>query len=259
MMHFYAFKLLARAVLLPPAGLLILTVLGAVLLALRHRRTGWSCLVTGLTALWLLSLPVVAEELTRLTEVYPAFDPASRTNAQAIVILGGAVARYPAPEYPGRQPAASLDLLERLDYGAWLSRSTHLPILVTADYGNAWAMALVLTRDFQVRARWVEWKSRDTFENARNSAAMLRTANVHSILLVTSSPHMLRATREFLATGLQVTAAPVHVLVQRQYGALSFLPTAEAMTDSNRAVYELIGERVRELMAALDLRRQQRA
>jgi uncharacterized SAM-binding protein YcdF (DUF218 family) len=151
-----------------------------------------------------------------------------------------------------------LELLERLNYGAWLSRTTHLPILVTADYGNAWAMALVLKRDFQVPTRWVEWKSRDTYENARNSAVMLRAANVKSILLVTSSSHMLRATREFRATGLQVTPAPVHVLTGARFGVLSFLPTADAMMDSNRAVYELIGERAREVMAALDLRRQQR-
>ncbi len=68
------------------------------------------------------------------------------------MILGGAEERFLAPEYPGRQPAMSLELLERLNYGAWLSRITHLPILVTSDRGNAVAMAVSLRRDFQVRA-----------------------------------------------------------------------------------------------------------
>ncbi len=256
-MHFYEFKALARGVLLPPTGLLALVVLGAVLLVLRHRRSGWSCLIAGLAALWLLSMPVVADGLTRLVEVYPAFDPSKPTNAQAIVILGGTDQRFSAPEYGG-QPAASLELLERLNYGAWLSRVMHLPILITSDPGNVWTMAVSLRRDFQAPPRWVDLKSHDTFENARNSAAVLRANNVSSILLVTSSTHMLRSMREFLATGLQVTAAPVHVLGRSAYSVSGLLPTSESMMYSNRAIYELLGERVRELFVALKVRRQQR-
>jgi uncharacterized SAM-binding protein YcdF (DUF218 family) len=254
-MHFYEFKALARAVLLPPTGLLILAVLGAVLLALRYRRSGWSCLVAGLGLLWILATPLVADELTRLVQVYPAFNPAQPTNAQAIVILGGGADRLRAPEYGGR-PAVSLDLLDRLNYGAWLARMVHLPILVTSDPANVWAMTASLGRDFQAPPRWVDWRSHDTFDNARNSAGILRASGVHSILLVTSSNHMLRATREFLATGLQVTPAPVDVLGPRAYGPSDFFPAPEAMMYSNRAVYELVGERVRELFVLLHLRRQ---
>jgi uncharacterized SAM-binding protein YcdF (DUF218 family) len=254
-MHFYVLKDMARTLVLPPLGLLILAVLGAVLLWLRRPRAGWTCLILGLGLLWMLSTALVADELTRLTQVYPAFDPSKPTNAQAIVILGGGEGRFWAPEYGGR-PATSMELLERLNYGGWLSRVTHLPVLVTSDPGNALQMAVSLRRDFQVPPRWVEWHSRDTYDNARNSAAMLHADNVHSILLVTSSAHMLRAMREFLATGLQVTAAPVHVLGRRGYGPTDYLPSAEAMILSNRAVYELVGERVRELLAVLHLRRQ---
>jgi uncharacterized SAM-binding protein YcdF (DUF218 family) len=254
-MHFYVIKTMARTLVLPPFGLLILAVLGVVLIGLRRHRAGWNCLIIGLGLLWLLSTPFVADELTRLTQVYPAFDPAQPTNAQAIVILGGGDGRMHAPEYAGR-PSTSLDLLERLNYGAWLSRITHLPILVTSDPGNSWEMVVSLSRDFQVQPRWVDWRARDTFDNARNSAAILRSSGVHSILLVTSSTHMLRATREFLATGLQVTAAPVHALGARGYKASDFFPSAEGMMYSNRAVYELVGERVRELFAVLHLRRQ---
>jgi uncharacterized SAM-binding protein YcdF (DUF218 family) len=256
-MHFYIFKALLRAVLLPPAGLIFLAVAGAVLVALRHRRSGWSCLIAGLGLLWLLSVPVVADQLTRLVEVYPPFHPESG-RGQAIVILGGGFQRNHAPEY-GDEPAAELDLLERLNYGAWLSRQVHLPILVTSDAKNAHAMAVSLTRDFQVAPRWVEDQSQDTYENARNTAFMLRADHVTSILLVTSSDHMLRSVREFAATGLRVTPAPTQVLGQWHRGEAPyrFLPSTEGMMRSNRAIYELIGERARELMAALHLRRQQ--
>jgi uncharacterized SAM-binding protein YcdF (DUF218 family) len=257
-MPFYTFKALVRALLLPPTGLLILALLGVALLALNHRRSGWSCVLAGLAGLWLLSMNVVGEELTRLTQVYPAFDSAKPTNAQAIVILGGAVERSFAPEYPGVQFAASHELLERLNYGAWLSRTTHLPILVSSIGENGRTMTMSLSRDFQIRPRWVDLRSHDTFENARNSAALLRAEHVNSILLVTSDTHMLRATREFLATGLQVTPAPVHVLAPHIYHEVyDYLPSAEGMMDSNRAIYELVGERARKIMVALNVRRQQ--
>jgi len=255
-MPFYMLKALARGLLLPPIGLLLLAILGAVLLARHHRRSGWSCLIAGLGLLWLLSVPFVADQLTRWVQVYPAFDPAMPTQAQAIVILGGANNRNRAPEY-GIQPAAELELLERLNYGSWLSRMTHLPMLVTSDPKNARAMAVVLTRDFQNPPRWVDSDAHDTYENARNAARILRADHVNSILLVTSSVHMVRSMHEFTATGLAVTAAPVQMLDRREDPPYRYLPMAEGMLRSNRAIYELIGEQMRELMAALHLRRQQ--
>jgi uncharacterized SAM-binding protein YcdF (DUF218 family) len=255
-MYFFWFKAVAHTVLLPPLGLMILTILGAALLALRHRRTGWTCLMLGLGLWWVLSVPVVADGLTWLVEGYPAFDPSSATHAQAIVILGGASSRNHAPEYGG-EPEVELDLMDRISYGAWLSRLTHLPILVTSDSENVRAMAVSLTRDFQMPPRWVDRNSHDTFENARNAAAMLRADHVTSILLVTSSTHMVRALREFTATGLVVTAAPVQLETAHEGPPFRYMPSAEGMQRSNRAIYELIGEWVRELFVALHVRRQQ--
>jgi uncharacterized SAM-binding protein YcdF (DUF218 family) len=254
-MYFYLFKAAARALVLPPLGLLILTILGAVLIALRHRRSGWTCLIAGLGLMWILSVPLVADQLSRLVEVYPAFDPTQPVRAQAIVILGGTGNRR-APEYGG-QPAADLELLERLNYGAWLSRNTHLPILVTSDPRNVRAMAVSLTRDFQTPPHWVDYFSRDTFDNAHNSVAMLRADHVNSILLVTSSTHMRRAMQEFSAAGIAATAAPVHVQPRHDDALFPLLPSPEGMQRSNRALYELLGEAVRETFVALNLRRQQ--
>src|ERR1700761_253677 len=249
-MHFYDFKAMARELLLPPTGLLLLAFLGVLLLALRWRRSGWSCLAVALSLLWLLSTPAVADALTRLVERYPAFNPAGATNAAAIVILGGVNGRTHAPEYGG-QPAAELDLLDRLSYGAWLSRRTHLPILVTSDPDNVAAMAISLNRDFQTPAHWVDRDSHDTFENALNSAAMLQSDHVSSILLVTSSTPMWRAAREFSATGLTVIAAPVQLATLHELAPYRYLPSSEGMQRSNRAIYELLGEPVRELFVAL--------
>jgi uncharacterized SAM-binding protein YcdF (DUF218 family) len=255
-MSFYWFKAVAHTVLLPPDGLMILAILGVGLVALRHRRSGWTCLITGLGLLWVLSVPIVADGLSRLVEGYPPFDPSAATTAQAIVILGGVGSRNHAPEYGG-QPAVELDLLDRISYGARLSRLTHLPILVSSDPDNVRAMAVSLARDFQTPARWVDFNSHDTFENARNSAAMLRAAHVNSILLVTTSTHMVRSVREFTAAGLTVTAAPVQLETRHEDAPWRYIPSAEGMQRSNRAIYELVGERVRELFVLLHVRRQQ--
>ena len=261
-MYFTMYKAMAREALLPPMGLLILAVIGIVLLILRHRRSGWTCLGVGLGLTWLLSMPIIADNLTLLAQGYPAFDPATHTSAQAIVIIGGAGHRDPAPEYGG-EPATELELLDRLNYGAWLARRTRLPILVSSDPMNVRAMAVSLTRDFGMPPRWIDTHSHDTFENARNSAHMLRADHINSILLVTSATHMLRSMREFTATGLSVTAAPDMVLIRsaetpyQPYPLFRFMPSAEGMMRSNRAVYELLGERVREAFALLNLRRQQ--
>ena len=64
-------KTLLRILILPPAGPLLLAIIGALLLR-RRPRLGRVLLATGLGSLWLLSLPVVADVLTRTAQHYPA-------------------------------------------------------------------------------------------------------------------------------------------------------------------------------------------
>ncbi|MGH8277690.1 MAG: YdcF family protein, partial [Steroidobacteraceae bacterium] len=175
-------------------------------------------------------------------------------SAQAIVILGGAAVRI-APEYGG--PAAELDTLERLNYGAFLAHRTSLPVLVSGSPEEANAMRITLSRDFGVGARWVEGHSADTYQNARFSAPLLLADGIHRIVLVTSSSHEWRAAHEFMGAGLEVVPAPVGGGVPRAHGAAAFVPSPVGLLRSYGALYELIGEPVRELFVLLHLRRQQ--
>src|SRR5471032_1819715 len=77
-------KTLLRNLILPPAGPLLLAIIGTLLLR-RRARLGRVLLAAGLGSLWLTSLPIVADALTRLTEHYPPLDLAQPTQAQAIV------------------------------------------------------------------------------------------------------------------------------------------------------------------------------
>src|SRR5437588_12913039 len=92
-------KAVAKTLLLPPTGLLLLSLLG---LSLRQRfpRAGIAMAWSGVSALLILSVPLVAAFLVRSLDSSPPFDSARASSAQAIVILGGGTRRH-AAEYGG--------------------------------------------------------------------------------------------------------------------------------------------------------------
>lgn len=249
---YFALKALARSLVLPPAGPLLLAICGLWLLRGHRRGVGWTLVVAGVASLWLLSTPIVADQVTRLAERYPALDPQQPIDAQAIVILGGGEERVQAPEYRGA--VAGVVLLERLAYGAFLAKQTSLPVLVSGSPREGVAMSTTLARDFGVRARWVDGQSHDTYENAHFSARLLRPEGIKRIVLVTSSTHLWRAAHEFMGVGFEVVPAPEGILTDREPGIFSFVPGPGALLRSNAAIYELLGEPMRRLQAALGIR-----
>lgn len=246
-------KSMGRNLVLPPTGLLILAIVG-LLLTRRYRRLGTALIVISVASLWLFSMPVVADALQRLTERYPPLDLSRPVRAQAVVILAGGTVRI-APEYGG--PAASYQTLERLNYGAFVARRTSLPVLVSGSPEEAEAMQATLSRDFGIRARWVENQSGDTFQNAQFSARLLHADGIHRIILITNSTHEWRAVHEFMSAGFEVVPAPVGTLPYERLKFTKFVPQIGALTQSHLATYELIGDSVRRLFAVLHLRRQQ--
>jgi uncharacterized SAM-binding protein YcdF (DUF218 family) len=245
-------KTLLKDLILPPAGPLLVALLGLLLLK-RRTQLARICLVAGIGSLWLLSTPIVSDALTRLVERYPPVNLPLAAGAQAIVILGGGGQRAWAPEYAG--PAAEPLLLERLSYGAYLARMTGLPILLTGFSVEARAMRDTLKRNFGIDARWIDDQAFDTFQNARNSARLLDADGVRRVVLVTRATHMWRSVQEFSAAGLEVVPAPVGILARRDTGIFHFLPNADALHRSSAAIYEMLGEPVRLFLSATHLRR----
>ncbi len=209
----FLLKKILAALILPPAGPILLALFGLWLLRAKSRRWqhGGAALATlSLLGLLVLSLPVVGNALMAPLEPHPPIAPEQLRRVQAIVILGGG-SYFAAPEYGG--DTVSHYTLERLRYGARLGRESSLPVLVTggAPFGGraeAESMREALERDFGIKVRWVESAARDTAKNARLSAPLLKAAGVTRIALVSHGWHLPRAIELFEKQGIEVTPAP---------------------------------------------------
>lgn len=233
---------LISAVLLPPLNLILLGLAG--LMLLRRRPTlARVLLIAALALLTALSMPVVADRLLAQLETYPALDPAHLPQADAIVILGAGT-YFDAPEYGG-DTVDSL-ALERLRYGARLARMTGLPILVTGGKpagGKAQAtlMQVALEQDFRVPVRWAEAHSNTTWDNARNSYALLAPTRIRRIFLVTHAWHLPRAVYSFEKAGFSVIPAGTGFTLARTPRIMDFIPHPRGLQASYYAMHEAIG------------------
>ncbi len=248
----FTLKTFLRELILPPILPLILILVGAILVWGR-RRFGRTLFAVGFISLWLFCTPGVADVLNTLAQGYPALNPSLPVNAQAVVVLGGGMQRAHAPEYNNEGIAEEI-LLERLDLAAFLARHYSLPLAISGAVQEAPAMSQTLSRDFGVTPRWIERNSRDTYENAQLSAKILLPEGIKRIILVTSAAHEWRAAHEFMAAGFEVTPAPIGVVAYREPGIFKWLPSPAGLTRSYSAMYELLGEPMRRLLAALGVR-----
>ncbi len=243
---------LLKTLILPPASLFLLALVGLLLLW-RWRRLGVTLLVSSLLGLWLLATPQFAGFL--LQQLWDQYPPLSKVevdeadDVQAIVVLGGGQ-RNSAGEFGGA-PALKAISLERLRYGALLQRRSGLPLLVTGGrvysamaQSEAQVMATIVQQEWGGGEVWQEDGSRTTWENAVNTAQLLRSQGVSRILLVTHSWHMPRAAWSFRQQGLEVIPAGVGYPGANSGSLnpwLEWLPSASALTNSYYACHEWLG------------------
>lgn len=240
----FALKKFLAALAVPPAGTLLLALAGLLLMRWRPR-TGRALALLGTGATLALMLPVTAGMLTDLaTRGVTLPDKTTMAQAQAIVILAGG--KREAPEYGGWTVN---DLsLTRLRYGVKLARQTGLPVLLSGGVVHrgppeATLMAAVMEQEFGLAPRWVESRSRDTHENARYSAQILKRAGISRVLLVSHAVHLRRADAEFAAAGIAVANAPTELRApdDGETTLFDWLPSSQALRQSYLALHELIG------------------
>ena len=242
-------KPLLTALVLPPAGPLLLALLGLLLMG-RRWLGGAIVSLVGVTMLWFLSCNAVGVGLAHalLPQVKPLnVQGAEMANVQAIVILGGGV-HARAPEYGTAQPSPTT--LERVRYGAYLARQTKKPLAFAGGVG--WAASAdtapeaevaraTLKDDYGLELRWSDSRSRDTAENATRMAEAMRGDRIQRIALVTHASHMPRARAAYEKAGFQVTPAPTAFAAPRERELLEWIPSAHGLDLSRQILREWLG------------------
>lgn len=242
----FLLKKLIASLILPPTGPVLLAFLGLWLSRAKSRRwrsAGLWLASLSLLGLLALSLPLVSNALMAPLEPYSPITATQLKKVQAIVILGGGTYSN-APEYGGDTVGHAS--LERVRYGAKLAKQSGLPLLLSsgAPYGGraeSDSMREVLEHEFAVKVRWVEATSRDTAENASQSAKILKAAGVSRIALVSHAWHLPRAIPLFEREGLEVIAAPTGFRSVSSSAMENLLP-GEALGTSQVALREYLGQ-----------------
>lgn len=239
-----------------PLGLACLLLLVA--LGLIWRRPRWAA---GAIALALLLLgvggnPNFSNVLLQSLE-WQYLPPASLPQAEAIVVLGGAIK-------PAVTPRPWVDVAEagdRVLHGAWLYKAGKAPLLIFSGGRITWkeggpsesgdmaqlAMALGVPRS----AIAEDPTSLNTYENAVNVKAILAQRKINRVLLVTSAMHMPRSLLIFRHLGIDAVPAPTDFLITEQSlretqdtwqgRLLSLVPQSEDLALVSKALKEYIG------------------
>lgn len=234
-----------------------------VLALFTFRRPKWQRIILLLTLVILLvgSSHGFAYGLARSLE-WRYLPPAELPDSDVIVVLGGGTL---SPEYP-RQTVEVNDAGDRVIYAAWLykqltqqGKTPHLLLsggridwLSTGDSPAKDMASLLELMGVPQEALWVENTSRNTYENAVNSRAILEAKGIQHIILVTSALHMPRSVGVFEHQGLQVTPAPTDFYVTQAQDAASqttslvsrfydLLPGVDNLSLTSRAMKEYIG------------------
>lgn len=154
----------------------------------------------------------------------------------------------PSRTIPNEAPQAIIVLTGPADRNRSLTRAAHaadlhtrmrLPVMICGT--GAYAMDYVLQKQYGVRAKWLDDKSEDTFENAKICAPILKTDGVQNILLVTDEYHMWRARTVFRWAAIGVIPAPSSQLSEEPLSISNLLPSIEGRERISNALHEIAG------------------
>ncbi|TKB08561.1 YdcF family protein [Desulforhopalus sp. IMCC35007] len=239
-------RYLLKTILLPPFTQIIVLLMAWPL----HKRRPLcanALFILAVLSLWGLGTPIASTSLALSLRQDQALQPhqLATLQADAIVILSG-TQNEATPEFG--EPVSGEQALSRIRYGAFLQRRTGLPVLLSGGSVQsnehrslAETMAFDLFEGFGIQAKWLEAKSRTTAENADFSYEILEAENKTSILLVTSSLHMMRAKWSFERAGFFVQPAPTDFIDKKTLSTSSFIPNAHSLQLSSEAIHEWLG------------------
>lgn len=232
-------------VLLPPASLIIVMVLG-VLLIRRYPRLARIFIVCGLSILYLISIRPISDALIRpLESSFPPLKVSSINSVNAIVVLAGGAADL---SWAGIGPKPSRVSLSRLVYGMTLCKQISGAKLIVSggsgdpqnpDISEADAMKdVAVSLGVPAADIIIENRSRNTIESVK---ALKGFIGERKTILITSAYHMKRSAAMFRKMGMNVVPAPTdYMSEQKKVSLYSLIPTANHLLTSSTAFYEYI-------------------
>lgn len=238
-MMFYLHKIAAG--LSSPVAVGLAMLLAALLLGLAKRRRS-SLLLVFLSILWfwLWSTAFMTKILAGgIIERHPPLRDEDYPNADAIVVLGGGIdcSRQILP-YPDFNASA-----DRVWHAARLWKLGKAPVVIASGSNEEHAAKpFLLDQGVPPRAILVEGESRNTRENARCTARLLKGKK--RILLVTSAWHMDRSLREFAiaAPWAEIVAVPTDYDIMGVCSELNpFIPLHYSFANNTMLFKERLG------------------
>lgn len=232
-----------------PVFVLPLGVVTLLLLFALWRKKRWP-LVVALLVLYFSSVPFVGNRLIGWLESdYPAVPVAQVESADAIVVLGGI---FGPQAGDGLLPNYS-ETIERLEAGIVLTQAGKAPWLVFTGGRIPWegrekvegedSRAQAIVRGVPAEKILITREVQNTSDEVRAVADLMRERHWRRVILVTSGWHMPRSVWLFKQAGVDCILFPVDFRRDRtrRLTLLDFLPSAEALTNTETTLREIYG------------------
>lgn len=242
----YELGKLLSLLLYPLSQALLLGLLALLALHLRRVRTAFWALALGTAWLYLCSTALFADYLMgTLEDPFPPKALSATPQADVIVLLGGAIR---GDVHMGTLGDLSQSA-DRLVHAVALYKAGKAPrVLVTGGAAPGNRSEAEIMRDLLVvmgvpaGAILLEGASRNSYDNAVHTAAMLKQMGADRILLVTSAFHMRRSVAVFAAQGVAVIPAPTDYQRLAGHGRPPrWLPAVSDLWQSTYALHEILG------------------
>ena len=225
-----------------PTVFVSLCLLGS-LLALKWRRVGLALTLISSLLLFACGTPALSTSLLYWVERRLP-QSADLGGAQAIVVLSGDQRLGDGADIPDTLGPLTL---ERVVLAAAAYRRLHLPVAVSggreaaAHVAAATLMKRMLESELAVPVAFVDDRSHTTWENAVDTARLLRPAGLHTVLLVSDAWHLPRALWAFDRVGLVALPWPAPRTAPQRRRLQDFLPRMAALHDTFYGLHELVG------------------
>lgn len=234
-----------------PVGLTIVGGIVALALSLTgFVRTSRAILAAAVAVLWISSTPIFANWLYGALEAeYPPVAIEDLPRTDVAIVLGGVLGRSLPPH---GVPDAG-EAFDRVLHAARVYRAGRVDAVLASGGNLPWLAAstteaeligdLLVELGVPSSAIAVERDSRNTRENAANTADVMASRGWTSAVLVTSAAHMPRALAAFEKAGIAAVPAPTdfRVTYPLYENVLDLLPDVDAVERSTDALKELLG------------------